>query len=195
MLVPTVGDRGKFSAKPPYVLSDDAVWTVQSVRTIDSFRSAGIDPFRTAYYPCEFTREKYEEDLKNNPFIVEFVSDGGTVKYVPTTYIQALPEKDTPEYKRMIISVDLGVLPMNVETSHVLREMADMASQLTGVAADARMHLLNYDGVVTKQRHAEMEAERSGRLGEAKTSYTENIRLRNTLKAITARYRLLKDNL
>lgn len=197
-LTAALGMRGTFDVKLPFKIPYDETYEIISIRTVNSMLSQGIDVYQQVYLPVDIMRSEYEIDLRQDPKIVEIVSEGGAVYMIPDIYITSLPETNVPPYHRVVISVDMGVLPESLDLSILRSEMGQVASGLLGVAADARIHQMPHRGVITKEDHRTMEEMRSSNITERRTSYTRNIDLMRKVRLMSDHIQqletLLRDN-
>lgn len=184
-LTPTLDARGVFEVREPFKLAYDSAYRVGSVRSVSSMEASGMDVYREVYAPVRMTPSEYQTDLKNNPSIVELISDGGQIVLVPDTFISKLPEIGVPVYHRVVVSVDLGMLPESMDLTHIQREMSDVASGLLGVRTETKVHHLPFKGSMTKELHDELEDKRRVNRTEQKSVYTRNLELEEQVRVMS----------
>jgi len=173
-LTPGVGSKGVFFVKPPYVLSSQKEYTCVAVRSfVDCYRK-GEDVERLYYAPVGLTpANSFDFDVEVNAGanIVSLQANDGSIVYVPDTYIATLPDGSKLAYANVLVSVYLGILPVDVDLSAFIDELSDIAATYTGVLSnEVNVHVLPLSTEIDADDQTQYELTRQGQITQTKPS-------------------------
>lgn len=169
-ITPIVGTKGAFAAKPPFTLRPNTIYTCEAVRTLEEMYKEGIDVKARIYDPVSLgDTALFEAERIKKPKIVTLRSDDGFYAYIPNNYLNGVPDVETVPYHRVVLSVDMGMLPDNMDLGLILDQFSEFASLFLGVNATVRRHVIGIDQNPTKAQHEQLENVRKGALASYKT--------------------------
>jgi len=189
-ITPPIGTRGRFTLRDPFTITNSAVFECKSIRSVRELENDFRNVYEEFYEPYEIDRATYQEDVRQGVLIVslfgrDIVTGELIVVHVPDTYILGYPNADTIKYHRVVISVDLGLLPETVDVDHVRQVIAADANAIIGKDAATEIFLGEYDGEISRDDHLTLEASRSANIELKETDrakYLEQVRVNQELK-------------
>lgn len=195
-MVPALGSTGVYTLAPPFELSDELVYRCDAVIGFSALRAAGINIYDKYYEPVDLTPEDYARDLDNGEFIVTLVPKGaGSLIYIPTSYIRAVPSVEMVPYNKIILSIDLGLLPDKLELKTLMDDLSAFASDVIGVTPKAKLHQISMKGGIDVKTHKNLENARKSLITHRTSVHAENVRLTRLLDERNARIALLESAL
>lgn len=193
IILPKVGTRGLWKTEDGFSLPVDVPLECVAVRSADDLYFQGTDLFAEIYQPAGLDRARYEADLERELYILTLHSNTGKRYYVPNTTLVKFPDTNAVEYKRLVVSVDLGQLPNDVAVDHVVADMQQRAGDLVGTVTEAKLHTLDLSGVITQEEHEQLEAARLANIEQSDTLLSKNIRLTEENDALRERLRVYEQ--
>lgn len=207
MKLPAMNAKGRFELKEPFSCKPDVIYEVTAIREFSDLYYQGVDVYREYYVPAGLlngveykgTTFNFNEEVIQFPSIVTLEGTDRTIIYVPSTYIVSFPEVSEAEtYSRLIMSVDLGALPDNLDLSGVIKEVNDMVSKRVGINAQAVLSRAYTPTQPTWEQHVVLENTRLGNIKAIDNTYAqkekykeENIKLQQQIKTLVA---ILREN-
>lgn len=194
-IIPTVGSTGVFKGSVPFLLSPNVIYTCESVRSMDDLYKDGIN-VKTAIYDPAFTGDPsfdFERERARKPKIVRLRSSDGFYIYIPTTFLVGVPDVTRVPYHQVVLSVDLGPLPDNMDLGLILNEFSVFASKFIGVNATVRKHVLSLSENPTDAEHQQLENARAAALATYSTHAQQVAKLQSQLDAANLKIKQLSQ--
>lgn len=188
--VPSIHARGRFELKRPFHAKPDVIYEVTAIRELSDIEQQGIDVYETFYEQYGITdgvtldghEFNFEKEVEKNPFIVTLEGTDRTIIYVPSTFIIKFPDvNDQLLYSRMVIALDIGMLPDDVNLDTQLKEIADLAQARIGTKVVPKLVRAMSTTQPTLEQHLLMENNRKGNI---KTSQAPIVQIDNYKKEI-----------
>lgn len=177
-LTPTVGTRGVFGVAQPFVVGAAVEYRVSAVERFSKILGNGVDLYQELYVPNQIPEDKFNEDLTADACLITLQPEYGAPIVVPDTYITTFPRNDNLKYRRLILAVDLGPIPGNLDVSYLQQTMAASASDVIGIEPKVDLVEIPLDDTVTPEQHDVNEATRKAKIKARTTIYAENVTLR-----------------
>lgn len=137
MIIPPINTKGKFtfSAHVSSIkkLSATEEYTVTSIRSLMDLHKSEELPYETIYVPIQLTEKDFENDLKNDIPIVVFTKTNEDFFYIPASHILSMPNVTGIRYRNVILSANLGGLPLNFDISLAKSIIADTIYETLGI--------------------------------------------------------------
>ena len=188
--IPPIGTTGKFVLKDPFAstLQTGVSYTCSAIRRFNDITNQGLNVFEQFYNPYDITQDIYNRDLKNNEVIITLTSTSTAPVYVPSSYIAAFPSGDVVKYHRVVLSLDLGMLPDSLDLTFLKKELSNVTSDTVGVDLTVNENAGPYTETVTVAKDLELSAARDAKIKNRTTDYsrmlalqTENAKLKQTI--------------
>lgn len=157
--VPQIGTTGVFSLIAPFTIST-VDYTVTSITVISTLIELGINVFNTYYSPNNLSNNIYQTDLANNVTIVTLESPDGPTVSVPSSYISGMPVEQAVPYSRLVVSLDLGLLPDILNLSNLLSDLQTIANNYVGVNSTPALHKIYTGTSYSQSEYTTLEAQR-----------------------------------
>lgn len=184
---PPLYAKGLYTVTAPWQLTPSTIYVCRAIRSFDDLYELGKDVYKTFYQPmvgtAPFTTEQdaidaFESDRDEQAAIITLMTEDNTeTVYIPDTYIANYPGMNNYNYNRIVLSVDLGMVPDYLDMSVMKSDISDMVLNTLGVTNTAREHRSPTKGSVTPTQHASMEATRQGNITITETADQRAIRL------------------
>lgn len=174
---PSINMRGLYEVKAPFMLRVNEVYVCHAVRSFKAIQESGTDTFKTYYEPNGLTALDFQNDVLVNANIVTLISENTNhILYVPDTYILAYPDMSNVTYQRVVISLDMGMLPDYLDVEFLQSEIQSLCLSMLGVNGVANTHLAPTMGAITSDDHQTLEAARRARITNTETAYAKILR-------------------
>lgn len=195
---PSIGARGQFKLKEPFILESNRIYYVTAIRSLKDLYDDNIDAFESFYEPLGIDRTKYRADTAMSVNIITLVSDSTDsspkdVVYVPDTYITSMPISDVPPYHRVVMSIDFGLLPESVDLSDLNDRIKTLGTTVIGKEPITDLHLGSYHGVISSEHHRSMEASRQEQVSNQETDLAKRLRTERENEMLIERIRILEQ--
>lgn len=194
-ILPPIGTSGVFQLKSPFdkEIQSTKVYEVDALRRFDDVEANGIDVYKTYYQPFEISQDVYKEDQKNEEVIVTLTNDTTKPLYVPSSYINSFPTNDIVPYARIVLSVDLGMLPDSMDLSDLQSQVQGAVSDVIGVDDTVvNINAAASTDVITQAEHLSLQANREQAKAERDSDYAriseleaDNAKLRQNIELLT----------
>lgn len=189
-LTPPIGVVGRFEVKSPFTVPQNRIYTVKAIRSAVELEMDYRNVYRDYYEPYDVSESVYQRDLENDVHIVTLIAkersgSGNDIIHIPDTFIARFPNDDLVNYHRVILSLDMGILPEHVDLDHLKQSIAELSSDILGKLGKVELYLSEYEGVVTREEHDTQEASRQDNINAAETDrakYLEQVRVNQALR-------------
>jgi hypothetical protein len=178
--------RGKFEVQAPFALVADVSYTATAIRSFREVQAAGIDIFANYYAPMGLDQATYDSDRVNATSLVTLQADEHPTVIIPTTYILSAPTTVGEGFSRMVIGVDIGILPDGLDLTYVTAEIVALVSDLTGLQSDVQQFTAPITGLLTPEQAESFEQNRIAAIRGRTTHYAQNQTLQDQLNKATA---------
>jgi len=162
-LTPPIGAVGLYELTQPWLAASTKVYTNKAIRSFEDARVKNIDPYTLAYKPYGATEAQATEDETAGACIVSLFADDGEVIYVPDTKIVSYPNMGSWHYRRLVLSVDLGLVPDNLSLDWMQAKVIEEVQGIIGITPIVKLH----EGVlrtgVSSTEHDRLEAARAAK--------------------------------
>lgn len=190
IILPTIGSSGYFKLSTPFdtVILTNERYTCQAIRRLSEYLANNENPLEDIYRANGLSDNDYNDDLKENSYIVSLQATTGHWVYVPAKYITQLPVVNGIPYRSMMIGVALPAMPADRDLSHVRTDIENLIMDSLGVQAVTKVVETSKVLLVTKEKHditqATRDAAASGRLTDRSRYMTTLIQLNQALQKI-----------
>lgn len=182
-MIPSIGDKGTFTLKAPWVLDQKTEYTCVALRSFSEISKNGIDVYNTFYKPKGLSEDNYRVDTDYGVVMVALRSSVGNYIYVPSSYILSTPNGNGYLYSRRFISVDLGPIPTTLSTETLKENISELVLGNFGVQPTIKEVQVPILEVVNPNNHEALERGRKGKIKEQGTYLS---RYNEALKVIEA---------
>lgn len=169
-MTPPFGVRGYWELKSPYQVRTTSEYQCIAIRNFAELAITGIDTYNEFYAPHQLSKSIYESDNKQMANIVTLSDETGELVHVPDTYIAKYPDVQNDQFKRVVLSIDLGPLPMGTKVTHISKAVKDAVDTHLGRSSIVRMHLAPLTG--NPLSPSEMSRQEANRTTTAKKNVT-----------------------
>lgn len=162
-ITPSVGVVGLYEVREPWRVAEGAVYECIANRAMSDFVESGTDVFKLVYEPVNLSETDYAEDVKEEACIISLLNrtdPTAPVIHIPDTRIVSYPNMDISNYNRMIVSIDLGALPINTDVSAMLVYLKQAALDMIGVESKPVVHKGPSSNAITFAQHEELVKKR-----------------------------------
>jgi len=175
-LTPPVNTEGVFKVNSPFSLPQDVLFRVDAIANFADVARRGDDPYAKYYAPLNISNSDYLDDAKVGASIITFKSSDGQLVFIPDTYIETYPGAAGVSYVRNVLVWDCGPVPDYVDINALNADAVAVLTKGLGVTVTASVTTLAFEGVISDENHARMEAERKARIRET-TPLSEQLAL------------------
>ena len=203
MPIPSLNTSGKFVLTSPFLAKPNVIYTVIAIREIRDLTLKGVDVYTEFYVNAGLLDGvtingnvfDYATEVSTSPVIVSLQGSDNTIMYVPSSYIETIPQVGDIVYSRLVLSVDLGALPDDVNVDSVLSDIDELVSSRFGITALVKINQVPSDTQPTPDEHAILEASRLGSIKENTNNHVELIKARATNELLTAKIKTMTSML
>lgn len=170
---PAIYARGVFELEAPYnaALLANRSYTCIAIRGFRDIRAGGGDVYTLYYQPLQIPLTKYQDDDANAASIVTLYTEDQPLLHVPNSYIKSYPTTVTNGFSRIIMGVEIGLVPDDILLDYLIADIQGKVSELTGLTAEVSLHTAPYQGVLTAQQLEAFENNRKAAIGSRVTVY------------------------
>lgn len=170
-ILPPMNLSGQFQLKPPLtpLVNEKVTYTVDSVKTITSYLTDGIDVKQLIYVEQGLTEDVYSKALKENMPIVELKTEGGSIVTIPADYIVSIPTIVGVTYTNKAMIINLGFVPKALNLDFLIPEIESTIDSLTGLESSASMETISGDFIETYELAETLESTRTLRITNNQT--------------------------
>lgn len=179
--LPPIGAKGKYILKDPFAEQMDLTvsYTCSAIRRFKDIVNQGVDVYDQYYSPIGLSEDIYKLDAKNDEAIVTLLSESTAPIYVPSSYISQFPSGDTVAYHRMVLSLDLGMLPDALDLTFLKSNIVNTVSDTIGAEVSVLENAAPYTETMTVAKDLELTAARSAKIKNRTTDYARTLELQN----------------
>lgn len=200
-ITPIIGTKGVFVLKSPWVVNPGEHYEVAEIKTLEQLSMSGVDPKNSIYGKLGLVDGSngfsWADEVSRKPKILILVGTRGNKIVVPDTYVANYPDISAVEYQRYLISIDLGLFPLNEDFTELASDLAMLASSRSGLKATEKTYTLPLATQPTTQEHEDMAKARKTYVPETISNAEEITLLRlevETLKKTTSALRTKLQN-
>lgn len=178
-IVPPLLLAGIWTLKEPFKVVANTKYTVEAVRTFEEMLKLNVDIVERVYAPVGLDKSAYESDVLALAKIVSLTAPGQTTVYVPSTYIEKMPDDTAVSYDYVVLSIPLGAVPTTLvsQMQQTMDEVKSTISDLIGVEPEVNIAVAPSAGTVTVEQHRINEENRLNTIKRRTTEHAENIAL------------------
>lgn len=140
-ITPPFGVTGLWKLRAPYRAKPAKQYTCTAIRSFVELELLNINIHFNYYAPHELSYDNYRRDLDIGASLVVLLGTDGERIYVPDTYIESYPDMDIGNFRRFIMSCELGTLPMNTSLDHITSGIASMVQEKLGRAVSVNTYI------------------------------------------------------
>lgn len=140
-MTPPFGVRGYWEVEKPFKVNTLNEYQCVAIRSFNELFLKGMDVYREFYLPVGIVESTFNEDEKAHANIVVLQDDHGDFIHLPDTYILKFPNIKEDNFKRVVLSVDLGALPVGYGTSHLTSTVSKELEKTLGRSVSVKQHL------------------------------------------------------
>lgn len=148
---PGINATGVYVLYTPWVVEAGAIYRAEAIDGFESLEANGVDVYARYYQAYEdqgITIQDFQRDRLNAINIITLMSDTAETIYVPSSYIKEFPRSIAYPYSRVLLSVDLGLLPDGVSLQTTIENIQSHVSELVGIPHSANGIAITKDGLV-----------------------------------------------
>lgn len=178
-IVPPLLLAGLWTLKEPFKVTPNTKYTVEAVRTFDEMLRLNVDIVERVYAPVGLDKSAYDSDVLALAKIVSLTAPGQTTVYVPSTYIERMPDDTAVSYDFVVLSIPLGAVPTTLigQMQQTMDEVKSTISDLIGIAPEVNVSIAPSAGTVTVEQHRINEENRLNTIKRRTTEHAENLLL------------------
>lgn len=178
-IVPPLLLAGLWTLKEPFKVTPNTKYTVEAVRTFDEMLRLNVDIVERVYTPVGLDKSAYDSDVLALAKIVSLTAPGQTTVYVPSTYIERMPDDTAVGYDFVVLSIPLGAVPTTLisQMQQTMDEVKSTISDLIGIEPEVNVSIAPSAGTVTVEQHRINEENRLNTIKRRTTEHAENLLL------------------
>lgn len=172
-IVPMLGAFGLWKLKTPWVTNNNLMYRCIALRRVEDLTKQGINIFKTYYEPMGLTQTEYTADLAVNVTFVSLLGTNGSKIYVPSTYVESIPDQTANVYDYTTVTVDLGPQPNSLDLSPLMDQLRSVSADFTGIDRENIMLSVGRaqsTTVLTQEQHVASEEARLLKVQNVKPS-------------------------
>lgn len=181
-VTPYYGASGIWELKEPWRTKLGKEYTCTAIRSFVELEIRGMDIYTQVYAPKGLEESIFERDSEEYATLVSIIADDGEIIHVPDTYIIKYPDISVDNYRRFILSCELGTLPGDSQLTHITASVRDVISKYVGRTPNVTIHIA--DMVPSGLSPSERTREESNR----KRAIESNNTLSGQLQQLNKRY-------
>lgn len=178
-IVPPLLLAGLWTLKEPFKVVANTKYTVEAVRTFEEMLKLNVDIVERVYAPVGLDKSAYDSDVLALAKIVSLTAPGQTTVYVPSTYIEKMPDDTAVSYDYVVLSIPMGAIPTTLvsQMQQTMDEVKSTISDLIGIEPEVNVSIAPSAGTVTVEQHRINEENRLNAIKRRTTEHAENIAL------------------
>lgn len=181
--IPQVGITGIYHVLPPFSLQDTE-YTCTNISLITDLIKNNVDVYNLYYAPVGLTQNQFNTDVANKVLIVTLTSNNNFITTIPNTYIDLTPTEPTVAYRRIVISLDLGYLPKDVDLSQLALDLNDIVRSRIGVNSNLLINLLPNENLIRKSEYEQNEILRQALITNTQSFYAGLVQAETRIAAL-----------
>lgn len=166
LVIPTVGSEGYYTVLPPFdtILVPNILYTCQAVRRLNDYLANNENPKEKIYTRYGLGDNVYTDDLKNDMFIVSLQAGVGQWIYIPARYILGYPVSNGVKYHDVMLGVNLGSIPVDLDLSVVKTAVSNAVHDTLGITPTIADVEISKTIIVTHEQHKSIMDVRLGHM-------------------------------
>ena len=185
-VTPPIGVNGKFVLEQPWNAKNDTNYRCIALRRVEELVKQNISLYDSVYAPMGLSQDVCNGDITAGVVIVSLLGSDGSRIYVPDTYIKSFPDQSAVTLDYVVLSVDLGPQPSNLNLDNCMNEIKAVASKFTGIEVND----INV-GVGYAQSSNTLTQEETVRLDTIRTNKIKNLKTKD--QRITELEKIVQD--
>ena len=193
-ILPVVGSSGFYEFASPFdtVAVNNIEYTCKAVRRISDYLAVNENVQKTVYDANNLSSDVWDEDSKNDAYIVSLQSKSGHWVYLPYRYILAYPSVNGVQYRTMMIGVSLPSIPATQDLSAVEADVKDLVEHALGLTVSVKHVETSRIVLVPFPVHQAKEQEREVIRATQSTYTAKMLKLRKENDALLAKVQELE---
>lgn len=172
-ITPSVGSKGRYTLSLPWTANAAKLYECEAIRSFDDIYELGVDVYQEYYVPMGLVDNTvvggnlflFKEQRDANVCIITLRStDDGEYIYVPDSYISNSPVSNVKPYSHIVLSVDCGPLPDNLDLTALKSDLSDLAKGYLGITTPGNLVLENRAASTNQPTAIEADALETARL-------------------------------
>lgn len=185
---PPIDATGTYVLLSPFAAVDGAIYRCQSIDGFEMLLENNVDVFKKYYEANGLSIDQYNDDELNGINIITLMSDNQATIYVPSSFIDKFPLTTNVPYSRVILSVDLGVLPDGLDLEGIMDFVNTAAADVIGAPDPVtQLFLIPSTDVISHSEHEMLENNRAARIVDRETPSAAVNRLDDKVEGLEAR--------
>lgn len=188
-LIPSIGTKGIWDFDSPYkeAISATAVFECMAVRKLSDVIAAGEDAFARYYSNFGLSNSAYVADVRADVCIVSLVTGNGFWQYIPSNRIKAFPVTAGVAYSNIVLAVDIGLLPEQMDLTGLINRLRDMVEHHTSLVPEVITTVSSETTLKTTEEHQAFLDSIATLNALNKTDYTKIVELTQEAVALRAK--------
>lgn len=167
---PPLNATGTYELIQPWVAKPTHIYSCIAIRRFDELLIEHEDIYDKYYRPMGLVPSTYESDLSAGASLITLISDKGEVIDVPDTFIKSFPDMNLSDYKRIILSMDLGALPGFFDVAHVRSKITQVTEAALGRAPIVNLHSAPLRNPLSKEKADQAEKVRASSIADKQST-------------------------
>lgn len=143
-ITPSIGTKGTFVLKTPWVSNSGEQYEVVAIRTVQELAKTGIDAKDAIYAKVGLIDGQsgfsWADEAAQDPYFITLLGTQGNKIIVPDTYIEQYPDLSPVKYHRVFVAVSIGQFPEDEIFDDLAQDLADLAQSRTGMSASGKVY-------------------------------------------------------
>lgn len=175
--VPQIGMTGLYKLKEPFdkLLLANVAYRCVAVRKLEDIVAAGGDPKELYYTNNSLSDTVYNTDLAAGVCIVSLQAGSGSWVYVPSSYIESMPDQGGIPYTTIVLATSLSAIPNSLDLSYLKNQIEDLVMDTLGVASTVREIAISQQQHLSQAEHVAIEAARAANIAASTTERAQRL--------------------
>lgn len=193
-VLPVVGSSGFYEFIAPFDAAsiNGIEYSCRAVRRISDYLANNEDVEKNVYTTNNLPASVWDEDSKNDAYIVSLQSKSGHWLYIPYRYIASYPSVNGIQYRTVMIGVSLPSIPVIQDLSAVEADVKDLVEHALGLSVVVKHVETSRIVMVPYDKHVAKEQERNVIRATQSTYTAKMVKLRSENDALLAKVRELE---
>lgn len=191
-LLPALHARGSFEVAAPWTIDSSLVYECIAIRSFEDFVDRGQDVVEKVYRKVGLSEVEAVADKAINAKIVTLRCDNRPMIFIPTTYITKAPVPAAAEYVRVVLSIDMGPLPITEPLDDLQTSLQEVVQRSFGFVPTVELHAAPHRGFITDQQHEQYLAVRQAAVANVQTDHEKVLALQTVADSQLQRIQLLE---
>ena len=162
LIIPTIGLTGYYPLSAPFDghVIENEKYTCHAIRRIGDYVALNEDIKAIVYDFYGLTNEDFENDRKDNMYILSLQSESGEWLYVPARFLLSYPIVNGVGYRSTALSLSLGAIPEDFDLEPIKTMISDIVFDTLGIRPNIAQVITSKTILVSSENHASIEAAR-----------------------------------